>query len=200
MGRRRAAVALLGDREMKTLGARTGFSMVELVVAFAVTLVLMGGLVQANLASSKLTDASATRGRLEEAAARALSSMAGELRWAQSNTTLITADTGSSRVDFIVAQGWDGTATIWSTPVTFRYEPVAADTNENGVADEGIIVRLQDGQRRVLCRNVPLGGFTVQRVEDRLDLNVDVFGTTGAGELAQASAATSTAFVNGEGF
>ncbi len=140
---------------------RSGLTVLELVVTVGISLVLFSLLFQAMSGLLGLSSTTLTMGRLEESAGRSTTKIASELRWADPDSLLITAESGSSRVDCRLAEGWDGAETVWSTPVSFRYVPSNQDTNENGVADEGSIVRVQDGRTRTLCSNVTEGGFVI---------------------------------------
>jgi hypothetical protein len=167
---------------------QSGFTVVELAVTVGVSLVLFAFVTQAIRGLMQLSSESLVAGRLEEAAGHVTTSMASELRWADPTTLLITAQNGSSRIDCQLAEGYDGTQTIWSTPVTFRYEPSPVDTNENGVLDEGSIVRIQDGRTRTLCRNVAQGGLAISVQSETVEVEVTVFGQGARDRPLQASA------------
>lgn len=156
-------------------GGRSGFTLAEAVVTLAVSLVLFGLLFQAAEGLIRLSSTSLTSGRLEEAAGRVTAAIASELRWANPDTLLVTSENGSSRVDCEIAEGYDGAVTIWSTPVIFRYEPSPQDDDENGVLDEGSVVRIQDGHTRTLCRHVPQGGLVVLGEGGTISVSVTAF-------------------------
>ncbi len=175
---------------------RAGFSLVELIFALAIATVFLSMLAEVAGSSGRLTSTTLTLGRIEEAGNNATFAIASEVRWSQPGTTLITAENGSDRLDLVVATGVNGTDPIWSTPITYRYEPSPLDGNGNGALDEGILVRIQAGQRRILCRNVAFGGFVVTRDDSRVDLSVTVFGMAGEDNLLERTISTSTSFVN----
>ena len=176
---------------------QAGFTLFEMAISLGIIITLLGILTQANRATNKLSDTTMTLGRLDEAASQATLLMATELRWAQPGTMLITPENGSDRIDFLMAEGYDGTNTLWSTPITFRIEPLAMDTNENGVADEGRLVRIQDGATRVLCRNVALGGLSLVRTNEIVDIQLTIFKLTADDEALNRTVALSATLVNG---
>lgn len=181
---------------MKASTGRAGFSLVEMIISLAITSILVGTLVQGSRATQKLSSTSLTLGRLEEAASQAALQVAVDIRWAQPDTMFITTENGSDRVDLMIAEGYDGAETTWSTPVIFRYEPVAVDVNENGAADEGELVRIQDGSRRVICRNVELGSFSVVRDGGRVQIQLTVTGLSSNDELLERDVQLSTTLIN----
>jgi hypothetical protein len=73
----------------------------------------------------------------------------------------VTQDFGSSRLDFRVPTGTVGGAVTWSSTITVKYAPSNLDADHDGKADDGALVRIQDGVTRVLCNEVPVGGFAV---------------------------------------
>ena len=183
---------------MKRPSLQSGFTVLELIVSIAVTAILVGMLSQATGASKKLSSTSLNLGRAQEAASQAVLTIASDLRWAQPDTMLITQENGSDRVDFLVAEDYDGTQTVWSTPISYVYQPIAFDANGNGLPDEGRIVRLQDGNQRVVCRNVELGGLALERNEDSTTVQIAVFSMTSDKQLLKGNAKTSVTLVNGD--
>ena len=184
---------------MGTHRGRAGFSLVELIFALAISTVFLTMIAEVAGSSEGLTSSTLTLGRIEEAGNNATFAIASEVRWSQPDTTLITAENGSDRLDLVVATGVNGTEPIWSTPITYRYEPTPLDGNGNGALDEGVLVRIQAGRRRVLCRNVAFGGFAVTRDGSRVDLSLTVFGLSGESNLLERTISTSTSFVNQPG-
>lgn len=182
-----------------TRGCReSGASLVELAIGLAIFVVLFGSLIQFERTSTGLTSTTLVTGRVEEAIGRATMAVGGELRWARPDTLLITPESGSDRADFVTAIGSSGGNVVWSTPISIRYEPEAGDGNGNGAADEGSLVRVQDGVRRVLCRNVAFGGLTITRTGDRVQVSLTVFGPAGDGQLVQTNGQYSTVLMNRE--
>lgn len=166
---------------------RAGFTVIEAAVTMGVSVVLFALVFQAAQGLMQLSSTSLTAGRLEEASGRITTAVASELRWANPETLLLTEESGSTRVDCEIAEGFDGAATLWSTPVTFRYVPSPVDENENGVLDEGSIVREQDGVPRVLGRHVSQGGFAVTTDNGTLSVRVTLFAEDRQGRDLQAT-------------
>jgi hypothetical protein len=176
--------------------SRSGFTLVDAVVTIGISVLLFGLVFQAAHGLMQLSSTSLAAGRLEEAAGRVTTAIASELRWANPDTLLITTENGSSRVDCELAEGYDGVSTVWSTPVVFRYEPSALDDNENGVLDEGAVVRIQDGQTRTLCRNVSQGGLVVASEGGTLSVRVTVFAEDRQGRDLEATTEAAAQVLN----
>ena len=177
---------------------KAGFTLLELVMATSITLVLMGMLMEASRTSSGLNSTTLSLGLLDEKSSHAVAQMRSELRWAQVDTMLLTVQDGSDRVDFVVAEDYDGTDTVWSTMITYVWEPLGADTNENGILDEGQLVRIQDGRRRVLCRNVSQGGLSIDLDVITLTVGLTVFGLNKEGQLLEETSSGTVALMNRE--
>lgn len=175
---------------------RAGFTVLEAAVTMGVSVVLFALVFQAAQGLMQLSSTSLTAGRLEEASGRITASIASELRWANPATLLLTVESGSTRVDCEIAEGYDGVTTLWSTPVTFRYVPSPVDENENGVLDEGTIVREQDGRQRVLGRHVSAGGLEVTALNGALQVRVTLFADDRQGRELEATTAASAQVLN----
>jgi hypothetical protein len=175
---------------------RSGLSIIELTVSLGIAGVLFGMIGHVIRGLSGLSSTSLAVGRIEEAANEVTAALAAELRWADPSTLLLTIENGSSRLDFRIAEGYDGVETVWSTPIVFRLEPMGWDANEDGVLDEGQIIRVQDGVERTLCRNVPLGGFSIQFIDSSAVVTVDVFAADRDRRALEATAETVTHLMN----
>lgn len=181
---------------MSPTSHRAGLTLVEVAVALTLTVIVLAVLTQVVRTSQQLSSSTLTLGRLEEAAGQSVLAMASELRWARADTLLVTTEAGSDRVDFVTSAGHDGTDTVWSTTISYLYEPTTDDVDENGVADEGRLVRLQDGVRRILCRSVPSGGLSIASDGDTVELGLSVKGLARDDALLRATAETSVTLVN----
>jgi len=175
---------------------QAGYTFVEMAVTLTVSLIVFALLFWSTGGLMKLSSTSLAVGGLEEAAGRVTSMVASELRWADPETLLLTAENGSSRIDCSLATGYDGIDATWTTPVTYRYEPAATDINGNGVIDEGRIVRIQDGRERTLCRNVVDGGLVFTVENETIVVQVTVFGKDSQGREYQAVARTAAHLMN----
>lgn len=163
---------------MKARKGQAGFTLIEMMISFSISLLLMGIVIEASEMSNKMADTSLALGRLEEKASETSFAIASELRWSQPATILITVDNGSDRIDFVKATGFAGGLVVWTTTITYMYRPSPEDSNGNGIADEGLLVRLQDGKERVLCRNVDAGSLSIDRDGDLLQVQLSHFQLT----------------------
>ena len=154
--------------------SEAGFTISEILIALVIQVLVMGG-VLSMLSQSTETYATTSRlGRIEEEGRRALSELSLELKMADGGTLLITQQNGSDRLDFNVPVGRDGEDVIWSAPITYQVEPSSKDANQNGVVDEGMLVRIQNGRRRFLCHYIPLGGLSIVRTGDTVSMRLDL--------------------------
>ena len=175
---------------------QSGLTITELAVSLGVVGVLFGIIVQVIHGLSGMSSTSLSVGRIEEAANEVTDAIAEELRWADPGSLLITDANGSSRVELRTAQGYDGTQTVWSSPIVFRIEPMGWDANEDGVLDEGQLLRVQDGVERTLCRNVSLGGFTVAVANSTVVVGVEVFTSDKDKRVLSATAESAVHLMN----
>jgi len=160
---------------MNGAARQAGLSLVELMFTVVAAVALLCTTIQLGRSSRMLTSSTLARGHLVMAAEQALLRSGRDLRWAQPTTLLITTENGSDRADFVVCTAFDGDEPQWSTPITLRVEPISGDANRNGAADEGQLVRIQDGETMVLCRNVTKGGFSLKRDDFLLEAEVTLF-------------------------
>ncbi|MFT5198413.1 MAG: prepilin-type N-terminal cleavage/methylation domain-containing protein [Planctomycetota bacterium] len=181
---------------MKTRKSKAGFTLIEMMISFSISLVLMGMVIEASDMSTQMAGTSLALGRLEEKASKASFQIATELRWAQPNTLLITVDNGSDRIDFMKAEGFAVGAVTWSTTITYMYQPSPLDSNGNGVADEGMLVRTQDGKDSILCRNVVLGSLSITQDGDYLQVQLSHFQLTSDKRILNGNIQTSATLIN----
>ncbi|MBK8980377.1 MAG: prepilin-type N-terminal cleavage/methylation domain-containing protein [Planctomycetes bacterium] len=183
---------------MSDVAGQSGTTFVEMLIALAVVAVLAMLLTRLEGSSIDLTSATLVAGHVDQAAKQTACELADELRWARPGTLLITAQNGSTRIDYEVARGHDGQSPIWSSTITIRYQPVAEDLNGNGLADEGCLVRTQDGRSRVLCRNVLADSFSITRTGALLDIQLTVFGRTRSGGAQETAGQSFATLINRE--
>ena len=132
-----------------------------------------------------------------EKAQGAIESLSAELRWAESASVIVLAENGSSRVDVQVPTDWVAGAPVWSSRIVYRVLPSSVDANDDGVLDEGRLVRDQNGDVRVLADNVPLGGFTAVQAGNNLLLGLQVSKINHeTGQVLSGNAQTSISFRN----
>jgi type II secretory pathway pseudopilin PulG len=181
---------------MTRFGSRAGFTLLELMIASVLAIGLAGLALRAVGSSAKLSGTTLVVGRLQEIASQVGLRVASELRWADPGSLILSSFNGADRVDFRVAEGWDGTNTLWSSQIACFYQPVGEDTDGDGVANEGVLLREQDGTERVLCRNVRAGSLTFVRAAENVDVSFRVFDRDAEGQLIERDAATSVTLLN----
>lgn len=181
---------------MTDTSSQDGVTIVEFAIGLAILSAFALAMTQIVPTSATLASTATVLGRLDEAVGQTTMAVGSELRWARPDTLLITTDNGCDRADFVVATDYVGGATTWSTAIVIRYEPVDGDANDNGVADEGNLVRIQDGVTRVLCRNVDHGSFTIVDDAGRIQVGITVFGRASSGEVLRRTGQYSTNLVN----
>ncbi len=181
---------------MRVRKNQAGFTLVEMMISFSLCLLLMGLVIEASAASQQMSGTSLSLGRLEEKASKASFLIASELRWAQPDTLLITVDNGSDRIDFVKADGFVGGLMIWTTTITYMYQPSPVDANGNGIADEGTLVRIQDGKESVISRNVVEGSLSIDRDEDFLLVQLAHFQLTPDKRIMNGLIQASSSLIN----
>jgi type II secretory pathway pseudopilin PulG len=181
---------------MNVRQSQAGFTLVELVICFSISLVILGMVAETGKASDQFSDTTLALGRLEEKASQTSFEMAKELRWAQPTTVLITLENDASRIDFFKADGFVAGLTTWTSAITYSYQPSPIDSNGNGIADEGILVRTQDGKERVLCRNVDAGSLAIDRAEDSIQIQLTHFQVTGDKRVLNGTIQIAASLIN----
>ena len=81
---------------------------------------------------------------------------------------------------------------VWSSVVTYVVVPSTTDANGNGIQDEGALLRVQDGQSRVLCDEVVPGGFQATRDGDTVTVQVLLLERHDTQTISAGAAATVT--------
>jgi hypothetical protein len=173
---------------------QSGSSALELVITVAVFAMVMSGLVGVLQSATSSSRQFEGVGGLDEKAWQVTDGIVRELRWAEAGTLLVTQDSGSSRLDFRVPTGAVGGAVTWSSTITVKYAASNLDADHDGKADDGALVRIQDGVTRVLCNEVPVGGFAVAVNGANLALTLQLQATD-AERRVERSRATESASV-----
>ncbi len=144
-----------------------GAGLVEVLVAVSLTLLVLGGVVQATNRGLGAFREGAANNEIEARAARAMSRLARELLGAGAGTLqpVLTTPSGaptvwSSVLEFRVGETWDGDGIGWSEPRRLIWERAAgeldngADDDGDGVADQGALILVLDpgaaDERRVV--------------------------------------------------
>lgn len=156
---------------MKTI-RRAGFTTVEVMIAVTIMVIVFASVAVVQGRSLDLMASTSTSGYLEEKAGRAVDALSLELCWAESDAVLITAQNGASRIDLSTPVDYAGGVPVWSTPITYRVEPSLVDANQNDLPDDFQLVRIQDGETRVLCHYVEPAGFDLTRVDDNIQVQL----------------------------
>jgi hypothetical protein len=139
---------------------------------------------------------------LQERARIVLDRMANELRLSAASEIATSTVNGTSAISFRMNEGFSAGQILWSTQVIyqFQFEPGefdnGLDDNNNGLADEGIIVRVKDAQSIVLTRDVLKGGIAFTVTGDRIDIQLTLTARDEGGRPLSAVLRTSTALRN----
>jgi len=154
-----------------------GWSLVELLITVGVFTAAMGSVVEVMRSSTSLTNLLSTQGDMRERSRKVVDQMVRELRWADTSTLVVTTFNGSSRLTLRTARRYDAGAVVWSPTITYQINVSNVDSNHDGVANEGCLVRIEDGRTTVLCSDVPAGGFTAALTASNLQLDLRLFST-----------------------
>jgi prepilin-type N-terminal cleavage/methylation domain-containing protein len=150
----------------KGTGTRSGFSLVELMVAMLILAALLGAMGMTIMQGSGAFQQGVAANVVESQARRGLDRIAAEFLAAEtaSLTPAPTAPFGASSVDFDKVTGFaGGVATVVPMRMEFQRDPGelddGIDNDGDGVIDEGRVVLMENfGQanqvNRVLCTNV----------------------------------------------
>jgi type II secretory pathway pseudopilin PulG len=182
---------------MKRPDRERGFTLLEMMMAFIGVLAVAAIVATTLSSSSQFVGASVKRGSSQTALRSALDALSSELQWANGTTMIISQFNGSSRVDFKVPVAVVSGAATLSTTITYRVDPSTLDANGNGVPDDGMLVRVQDGVTRVVCQRLSNGGLLVTRAGDQLTLHVEVMMPDDKGGVMKYAGDTTVQIKNG---
>ncbi|HLQ38414.1 MAG TPA: hypothetical protein VK348_11470 [Planctomycetota bacterium] len=152
--------------------AEAGFSLVEVLIGATIMIAVAAACLGAQLAATKLMNESVARSQLEETAIFGAKEVAYEARWADGAALVLSTENGSSRIDLHTPVNYVAGNPVWSTTITYHVVPSPNDANGNGIHDEGMLVRVQNGKSTVICDALVTGGFTATRTGDSLALQV----------------------------
>ncbi|MEE8467231.1 MAG: prepilin-type N-terminal cleavage/methylation domain-containing protein [Planctomycetota bacterium] len=150
---------------MKTRTRQAGFTLVELVITVFIIGILSGAVTQVLLGGSGAFRMGVTVADLEARTARTLERMSREIAAADADTMNPADPAGGNWVEFTTPTGTVGKTILWGPRLRYRVElaPLelnnGVDDNNNGLVDEGVLVRIEDfggpNERRVvLARGV----------------------------------------------
>jgi hypothetical protein len=178
--------------------SETGSSFVEFLLAMVGSAVVCGLTLSALTTSSNFYGDSMGVAVIRSQARRAVDALSEEIQWGDPASIIISQENGADRIDFQVPAAVTGGSAVLSSPITYRWEASNVDANHNGISDEGQVVRIQNGNRRVLCHYVKPGGLTIQRSDEQIALRLELFTATGEGTLTQVEGTTSVTLHNQE--
>ena len=182
---------------MTRASRQQGYTLVEMMMAF-VGLLAVSVVVFLTLSSSSQHFTFSTKAASSQSALRnALDTMESELQWANRNTVVVSSHNASSRIDFQIPTAVVNGVAQLSTTITYRVDVSTLDANANGVSDEGSLVRIQDGQTRVVCQRVKAGGLTVTQTGDSLVLQLAVIMPNARGGEMDYTGTTTILLKNG---
>src|SRR5262249_427057 len=137
-----------------------GWTLVELLITVGVFTAAMGSIVEVGRSSTTLRNVLSRQGDMGEGSRHGVDALVRELRWADTSTLVVTSFNGSTKLTLRTARGYDAGAVIWSPTITYQVNVSNVDSNHDGLADEGCLVRIESGRTTVLCSDVPAGGVS----------------------------------------
>jgi pilin/secretion family protein with methylation motif len=179
--------------------SESGFSFVEMAVASAIFATLMGAVLSLVSAGGNASESGIARTRLEGRARAALDKIANEVRGSQILPFANGAETATT-ITFKRRYAYSGTGTDpyafdlstgdvrWNALPSdeYRWEISPAeqqngvDDDGNGLVDEGVLAKISNGTRTVLCQDVAPNGLTFRLVSPRkLEISLRVLGVDG---------------------
>lgn len=162
--------------------ARYAFSYVEVTMAAALTLVVAGSVYGLANAGAAALYAGSVQSDLDASVRQAVEAMIPEIGGSGAGTFTPVPPSGlpgASTLTFQKNLGWSGGSILWGPPITYRFEydpgevNDGLDNNGNGVADEGVLVRVEGARRRILCKWVREGGVQFALSGDDLTIRIE---------------------------
>ena len=175
---------------------QAGFSLVEMAVYMAISVVVTTAVIRVVVTATDTYNSTTSLGRIQADARRSLDSLAVELRMADRDTIVFATENGSTRIDYRLPLDYVGGRVVWSSMITVRYEPSDVDANRNDIMDEGRLVRIQDGETKVLCNYVRPSGITLTRNGDTIALNLGLMISDADGQVMWCSVETNITMRN----
>ena len=115
---------------------------------------------------------------------------------ADADTVFVTETNGVSTLDFRLPTGYASGSASWGPTIRYQYEPSTVDANSNGKADEGRVVRIENGVSTVVCDYVKENGFTVTQDGANLSIQVTCVAADSKGVILESTLQTSVTFRN----
>jgi type II secretory pathway pseudopilin PulG len=173
-----------------------GFTLIEVVVVAGCLVVMILAIGATILASQDNYAAGMTLSSLQNHAQSVMDKIAKEVR--QSGPlTFFPVPSNTDNLTFQKSVGYSGGAVQWGNAITyaFQYETGenddGVDNNGNGLIDEGIIVRTENGQNITIARWVREGGFLFFLSGDVLTIQLTLERRNSKGRIFNATVTTS---------
>lgn len=176
---------------MKGSPAARGVTLLEVVVSSVVMTVIVTISVSMIRSASTSQADDFRHARLDDTARMVVEEMSGELRRADRDTLSVSPYGGSDRVEFRFPASYVQDSVVWGPFVQFRCETSSVDANNNGVVDEGCVVRVEGNRSRTLCNFVASGGLTFLRTGGNVLLRLRLISTDDRGRPIESVAETS---------
>lgn len=165
---------------MRTCAPRRGFSLLEVVIASVILMMLTGTVI------ALLGAAMRTRGRAQLASQMSgrmrniVHRLASEVGDAQATSAVIEPGNPGATLRWCRVVGFTTTpgqqAPILDTEIRLEFMYDAGeidnglDDNNDGRADEGLLVRRQNGETHILCRDLREGGVAFTRTANAIEI------------------------------
>lgn len=173
-----------------------GMSLLELLIA-AIILSLVVVTIYSVLESSAQSFATGVRlETIQDNARRVVDQIAEELRMADATTLITSVHNNADRIQFRNVSSYTGGAIVWSSTIEYRYEPSTIDANENGKADDGKIVRVQNGQTQTMCDYLKQGGIKFTRSGNNMYIKLTLINADGRYKQTETFVETSITLRN----
>ncbi len=140
--------------------SRSGISALEMIIAIGLLLTILGIVGRFQMSTAGVLTTTSSRGQLNETCALPILDPFCAETTSEAASLVVSAQNGSTRLDFSTPIDYVGGNPVWSTPITYQINLATVDWNGDGVVSEGRLVRIQNGATTVLCDYIIPGGFT----------------------------------------
>ena len=154
---------------------QAGFSLLETMIAAAILVILLAGMMGVMVRGQDMFDALATRtatqmrvqGVLDRMVKELRGSALGQLTTGNPLQFLIEGETYDN-INFIRVVDVAGGVVTWTAPITYEFvydtgeaTNLGKDDDKDGLVDEGTLFRIEGGSRIPVCGRVTRVGFTL---------------------------------------
>lgn len=153
-----------------------GLTLLEIVMAAAIFVVMLGGLYTMIEASSKSVASTVVSSDMDGKAREVLDRLAREIEESSAATFNPAVPLGSGALTFQRVTGYAGGALTFGPAITFGFayefgeSDNGLDDNGNRRIDEGVLTRTEGGASTTLCRDLREGGIRFTRDGSRIDI------------------------------